>query len=485
MKESIVLYPAPGFHHMVAMVGLGKLISLHHPELSITILVSTMPSGLDTATTSSYIHQISQTNIPITFFNLSSNNLPQSLAGNGAAAVFEFIGLNEQNVVDALGTISVASTVLALVTSVLHITSHPHIPTYYYFTSCASTLAFFLHLPTIHNQTERSFKDLNNTFFHLPGLPPIKASDVPDPVLDRDDPAYHYFLRYAICLFKSQGIIVNTFEALEPQAIKVITQGACILNNDATPTPAPPIYHIGPLIADSKDRAVGFKASSSDTYTKCLTWLDAQPCRSVVFLSFGRRGAFSEVQLKEMAMGLERSNHRFLWVVRSTSMSNSEPDLEVLLPKGFMERTKERGLVVKSWAPQSDILSHESVGGFVTHCGWNSVVEAVFHGVPMVAWPLYAEQRMNSAVLVEEMKLAIPVEKVESSSSSSPSSSEEELLVSAEELEKKVRQLMGSEGQSLVEKSLGAKAMAMAAWSNGGSSMSSLSKMVDSWQKRH
>ena len=279
---------------------------------------------------------------------------------------------------------------------------------------------------------------------------------------------------------------MNTFEALEPQAIKAATQAACILNNDATPTPAPPIYHIGPLIADSKDRAVGFKASSSDSYTECLTWLDAQPCGSVVFLSFGSKGTFSEVQLKEMAMGLERSGHRFLWVVRSAPTSNSEPDLEVLLPEGFMKRTKERGLVVKSWAPQSDILSHESVGGFVTHCGWNSVVEAVFHGVPMVAWPLYAEQRMNSAALVEQMKLAIAVEKVEySSSSSSSPSSKEELLVSAEELEKKVRQLMGSEGKCAREKSLGMKAMGKAAWSNGGSSLSSLSKMVASWKKGH
>lgn len=122
-----------------------------------------------------------------------------------------------------------------------------------------------------------------------------------------------------------------------------------------------------------------------------------------MFLCFGSKGTFSKEQFKEMAVGLERSNQRFLWVVRS------QLELEVLLLEGFLERTKDRGLVVKSWAPQVAILSHESVGGFVTHCGWNSITEVVSYGVPMVAWPLYAEQEVNSVVLVEEMKLAIPI----------------------------------------------------------------------------
>lgn len=127
---------------------------------------------------------------------------------------------------------------------------------------------------------------------------------------------------------------MNTFEELEPQAIKAMTEGACLLNSDGTtvtPT-APPIYHIGPLIADSKERAVGFEAPSS---MECMTWLDAQPSANVVFLSFESKGAFSEAQLKEMAMGLERSGHRFLWVVRCplTLFNLSEPDLEVVIGK--------------------------------------------------------------------------------------------------------------------------------------------------------
>lgn len=205
---------------------------------------------------------------------------------------------------------------------------------------------------------------------------------MPDAFYDRDDPTYRYFLNVATYLPKSKGIIINTFHSLEPRIIEALMDGACVPNQLT-----PPIYCIEPLIVDAKDRAVGLRDASSE----CLAWLDLQPEKSVVLLCFGSRGTFSEVQLKEMAMGLERSSQIFLRVVKSPPDSNmTEPNLEVLLPEGFLERTKYSSLLVKSWEPQSSILRHGSIGGFVTHCGWNSVVEAVSCGVPMIAWPLYA-----------------------------------------------------------------------------------------------
>lgn len=110
---------------------------------------------------------------------------------------------------------------------------------------------------------------------------------------------------------------------------------------------------------------------------------------------FGSSGQFGTEQIKQMAAGLETSRQRFLWVVRRPATGDEhhqsavdELDLDVLFPTGFLHRTKERGLVVMSWAPQWDVLAHGAVGGFVTHCGWNSVLEAVMAGVPMLAWPL-------------------------------------------------------------------------------------------------
>ncbi|MBA0552232.1 hypothetical protein Golob_023062, partial [Gossypium lobatum] len=132
----------------------------------------------------------------------------------------------------------------------------------------------------------------------------------------------------------------------------------------------------------------------------------------------------------------------------------------------------ERGKVVKSWAPQVAVLNHDSVGGFVTHCGWNSVLESVCAGVPMVAWPLYAEQRFNRVLLVEEMKIALPM--VESETG----------FVDSSEVEKRVRELMEWEQGKLVrERTVAMKHAAKAAMSEGGSSRLALAKLFESWKK--
>ena len=185
-------------------------------------------------------------------------------------------------------------------------------------------------------------------------------------------------------------------------------------------------------------------------------------------------------QLREIAKGLERSGHRFLWVVKKpveeeganqiheAANSGDQLDLASVLPNGFLERTKDRGMVVEAWAPQVEVLSRESVGGFVSHCGWNSVLEAVVAGVPMVAWPLYAEQHANREVMVGEMKVAVGVNE-----------REEDGFVSAEEVEKRVREVM--ETKEIRDRSLELKQMAMAAVAEFGSSTTALSNLVHSW----
>ncbi|XAR59736.1 hypothetical protein NMG60_11015687 [Bertholletia excelsa] len=209
---------------------------------------------------------------------------------------FEFFRLNVPNVRHALTDISLTSSVPALITSAVHgSTYHSDIPTYYYFTSCASTLAALLYLPTLHVQTTKSFKDLASDLFHIPGLPPIKGSDFPDPVLDRDDRGYYEFLNFGASLPKSKGIIANTFGAVEPRAIRAIIDGYCTPN-----CVFPPGYCIGPITAKAGDR-VGI--SASERLADCLAWPDAQPTKSVVFLCFGSRGTFAAAELREIAIG--------------------------------------------------------------------------------------------------------------------------------------------------------------------------------------
>jgi hydroquinone glucosyltransferase len=147
-----------------------------------------------------------------------------------------------------------------------------------------------------------------------------------------------------------------------------------------------------------------------------LKWLDNQPHGSVLFVSFGSGGTLSSNQIIELALGLEMSEQRFLWVVRSPNdkianasyfNAESHSDPFDFLPNGFLERTKGRGFVVSSWAPQPSILAHGSTGGFLTHCGWNSILESVVNGVPLVVWPLFAEQKMNAVILTEGAKVGL------------------------------------------------------------------------------
>ncbi|CDP21339.1 unnamed protein product, partial [Coffea canephora] len=196
---------------------------------------------------------------------------------------------------------------------------------------------------------------------------------------------------------------------------------------------------------------------------ECLKWLDMQPSGSVVFLCFGSVGQFPAEQLKEIAIGLERSEEKFLWVVRSPPSED----------KTNRFQTPPAPDLDSSWAPQVDVLNHGSVGGFVTHCGWNSVLEAVRAGVPMVGWPLYAEQKLNKLFLVEEMKLALPMDE-----------STEGGFVKAAEIEKRVRGLMDSEeGKVIRERAQAKKEEAKQAVADGGSSIVALAKLVESWRK--
>ncbi|WMV11547.1 hypothetical protein MTR67_004932 [Solanum verrucosum] len=206
--------------------------------------------------------------------------------------------------------------------------------------------------------------------------------------------------------------------------------------------------------------------------SECLTWLDEQPRGSVLYISYGSGGTLSHEQLIEVAKGLEMSEQRFLWVVRCPIQDSTNP-LE-FLPKGFLEKTKGFGLVVPNWAPQTRILSHESTGGFLTHCGWNSTLESVVHGVPLIAWPLYAEQKMNAVMLSEDVKVALR-----------PKVNEENGIVGRLEIAKVVKGLMeGEEGKGVRSRMKDLKDAAAKVLSEDGSSTKALAELVTKLKKK-
>lgn len=134
---------------------------------------------------------------------------------------------------------------------------------------------------------------------------------------------------------------------------------------------------------------------------------------SVLFVCFGSMNTISAKQMMELAMALEGSEREFIWVVRPPIGHdiNSEFRANEWLPSGFVERVEEskKGLIVYDWAPQVEILSHEAVSVFLSHCGWNSVMEALSHGVPILGWPMAAEQFFNCKMLEESVGVCVEV----------------------------------------------------------------------------
>ncbi|KAG9454023.1 hypothetical protein H6P81_006927 [Aristolochia fimbriata] len=458
--DCIVLNPYPSMGHLISMVELGKrFLDLSTDDVgggfTVVVIVAEAPFVLPNIDV--YIKTVTETHPSVVFFRLppqpsftAEDYYPPSLRSIEIA--FEFMRASNPFLRLSLQSISLFARVRGLFvdffgTAAMDVADELGIPPYPFITSPAAQLAFFLYFPTMHDNTSATFKDLERgTLLEFPGLPPLPAADVPQGLEDRNEKAYREFLEMSKRVQRAAGFVVNTFDSLEPRALTALETGACV--PDGALTPPPPCYAIGPLVAPDKgDGCAEF----------CLEWLDSQPRRSVVFLSFGSMIALPPEQLREIATGLERSGYRFLWILRSDDKNAA--DLDALLPDGFLDRTRGRGLVWKSWAEQAAVLNQDSVGAFVTHCGWNSVLESICAGVPMVAWPLYAEQRMIRVLVEEEMKLGVAVE------------FDEKGKVGAAELEKRVREVMESEeGKAVRERAKTMKAHAAAAFADGGPS---------------
>lgn len=197
------------------------------------------------------------------------------------------------------------------------------------------------------------------------------------------------------------------------------------------------IWAIGPFNHVDKS----FVRNSKNRH-KCLQWLDLQPSNSVIYVSFGTTTTFSDEQIKELAIGLERSQQKFIWVARASDKGDVFGDEAKLadLPIGFEERVGGRGLVLRGWAPQIEILGHSATGGFMSHCGWNSSMESISMGVPVATWPMHSDQPLNAFLITEVLKIGLVVNDWE----------HRDELVSLEVVEDVVKRLIDSgEGEEM------------------------------------
>lgn len=245
--------------------------------------------------------------------------------------------------------------------------------------------------------------------FALPGLPDeieLKRSMLPDYV--KTENGLTLFLNEALeGELKSYGVVVNSFCELEQAYADYFKQEM-----------GRKTWHIGPVSLcnrnniDKLERGI---ETSIDEHS-CLSWLDSKEPSSVLYISFGSMPRLTLAQIVEIAYGLEASDHPFIWVIgrilRSSRESKQEDQrVEDLLPKEFEERMREskRGLIIRGWAPQLLILEHQAVGGYMNHCGWNSIIEGVTAGLPMITWPFASEQFYNEKFVVNVIKIGISI----------------------------------------------------------------------------
>nr|BBK15461.1 UDP-glycosyltransferase [Polygala tenuifolia] len=201
---------------------------------------------------------------------------------------------------------------------------------------------------------------------------------------------------------KSYGSLFYSFNDLEPAYVDYFRK---VLGRKG--------WSVGPLslcFRNMEGRTHRGGEAAIDEH-ECLKWLDSQEPYSVIYICFGSLSNFNESQLREIAFALEACGHQFVWVVRKSMQKkdDQEEHEEDWLPEGFEKRTKGKGLIIRGWAPQVVILEHKAVGAFLTHCGWNSVLEGVAVGVPMVTWPVFADHFCNEQLVTQVLRIGVPV----------------------------------------------------------------------------
>ncbi|XP_021907296.1 anthocyanidin 3-O-glucosyltransferase 2-like [Carica papaya] len=467
----LVFIPAPGAGHLASMMNTAKLLLDHDPRLSITVLI--FPSSYGSYTVNTIINPKTSfsTVDHIRFIDLPHVQ-PTSDTGNNLLLFFtSLIKSQKPHVREVVNELVLTkwgrpdSPRLAgfvfdmLCTPMMEVAKEFGVPSYLYFTSGAAFLGLQLYIPTLREEQKVDMTELkdSNAELVLPCLVnPVSASVLPSIMLDKDSAAV--VLEHAIGIKNTRGILVNTFTELELHVIRSLED----CNNNPT------IYPVGPIL--------NLKRDADDL--EIMKWLDGQPPLSVVFLCFGSMGSFSDEQVREIAYGLEQSGYRFLWSLRKAPSSDqiSNPtefvNLEEVLPEGFLDRTAEKGKII-GWAPQVEVLGHPAVGGFVSHCGWNSVLESIWYGVPTATWPLYAEQQMNAFEMVVELGLAVEIKMDYRREFGFP----DDMIVKAEEIEKGIKRLM-EEDKELRKRVKVMSEKSRNALTNGGSSQLVLTRFI-------
>ncbi|XP_019172087.1 PREDICTED: 7-deoxyloganetin glucosyltransferase-like [Ipomoea nil] len=315
-----------------------------------------------------------------------------------------------------------------------------------------------LHSPHLRDKVSKN-KDMkmaletDHIIDWIPGIKSIGLGDIPTTAWspDPNDPLIDYTISETSRSYKASAIIFHTFDELEPEVCNAL----CSMFDRA--------YTIGPIplllkgFPESEINKIECHMWKEDP--NCIQWLDSKPPKSVVYVNFGSMAVTSPEKMVELAMGLCKSMQSFLWIIRSELLSS---DWFATLPPEFMNAVKSRGYVA-GWCDQERVLNHPSIGGFLTHCGWNSILESMSAGVAMLCWSCFGDQPLNRLCCCAQWGLGVEIDSD----------------VNRENVGSVVRELMeGEKGREVKKKATFWKERAEAATSGGGSSFSNLDKLI-------
>ncbi|KAG8387288.1 hypothetical protein BUALT_Bualt02G0005800 [Buddleja alternifolia] len=396
----VVAVPYPGRGHVNAMMNLCKLLTNSKPNLRITFVVTEEWLGLIG----------SEEKPPSIRFETIPNVVPSELAR--AADMVTFMGATQTKMAEpferlldrlqAPADIIIADTFLNWA---VEVGNRRNIPVASLWPMPATVFSVFYHFDLLVRNGDHPFDvsafNIDNTFptvtdydarvnahvvergeerlDYIPGIPSIRLVDIPSIAYIKDQGLIRVTLQNFPYVSKAQYLLITSVYELEPQVIEALKQEFSF-----------PIYAFGPAIPYSNlEKATSLSTNiQNDLY---FEWLNSQPPSSVLYIAFGSFLSVSSAQMDEIAAGLHKSGVRFLWVARGEA-------------ERLQEKCGNAGKVVP-WCEQLKVLSHNSIGGFWTHCGWNSTIESIFSGVPLIAFPLSLDQTTTRKLIVEDWKI--------------------------------------------------------------------------------
>ncbi|XP_007026845.2 PREDICTED: 7-deoxyloganetic acid glucosyltransferase [Theobroma cacao] len=356
-----------------------------------------------------------------------------------------------------------------LSSSVIDVAEEFQVPVFAFRTLSACCIWTYFHVPKLVEEGDFPVvqdKDMDKPVTCIPGLENVvRRRDLPGifRIERADDPGLEFFINdQTLVMPRAFALILNTFDGLEATMISKL---ASVFTK---------MYTVGPLhgLSNARAKDLTTSASSNSILWKedrgCMPWLDSQPSRSVVFVSFGSLIGLTRDKMLEFGHGLVNSGYPFLWVIRPDLITGeADPSLIVGELTDMIEDNK--GLMV-SWAPQEEVLAHPAIGVFLTHSGWNSTLESVYAGVPMICWPAIGDQQINSRFVSDVWKIGLDMKDTCDRST----------------IEKMVRSLMEDKREEIMKSVNKIKKLAHETVKDGGSSFSNLEKLIDDiWSLSH